>query len=96
MGSPRDPRAPRDTVVRRNTVVENNRPDVGARAGLLVVANQQGASATILDAATLKTVATVPVKVTCCPDRLLSFTSTYMLASMFLLPCAPGPPVPQS
>lgn len=61
MGGPRDARAPRDTVVRRNTVVENNRPDVSARAGLLVVANQQGASATILDASTLKTVATVPV-----------------------------------
>ena len=51
----------RDSTVRRNTVVENNRPDVSARAGLIVVANQQGASATILDAATLKTVATVPV-----------------------------------
>ena len=51
----------RDSTVRRNTVVENNRPDVSARAGLLVVANQQGASATVLDAATLKTIATVPV-----------------------------------
>jgi YVTN family beta-propeller protein len=51
----------RDSSVRRNTVIENNRPDVGARAGLLVVANQQGASATVLDAATLNTVATVPV-----------------------------------
>ena len=51
----------RDSMFRRNTVIENNRPDVGARAGLLVVANQEGASATILDAATLKTVATVPV-----------------------------------
>lgn len=57
----RDTRGVRDSVVRRNTVIENNRPDVSARAGLLVVANQQGASATILDAATLKTVATVPV-----------------------------------
>jgi len=57
----RDTRGPRDSVVRRNTVIENNRPDVSARAGLLVVANQQGASATVLDAATLKTVATVPV-----------------------------------
>jgi YVTN family beta-propeller protein len=56
-----DARGPRDTVRRRNTVIENNRPDVSARAGTLVVANQQGASATILDAATLKTVATVPV-----------------------------------
>src|SRR5215218_4912901 len=51
----------RDSMFRRNTVIENNRPDVGARAGMLVVANQQGASATILDAATLKTIATVPV-----------------------------------
>lgn len=63
--APQDPRdgrvGARDSTVRRNTVVENNRPDVSARAGLLVVANQQGASATILDAATLKTVATVPV-----------------------------------
>jgi YVTN family beta-propeller protein len=51
----------RDSMFRRNTVIENNRPDVSARAGMLVVANQEGASATILDAATLKTVATVPV-----------------------------------
>ncbi len=46
---------------RRNTVIENNRPDAPARAGLLVVANQRGASVTIVDAATLKTLATVPV-----------------------------------
>jgi YVTN family beta-propeller protein len=46
-----------------NVVIENARPDVSARAGLLVVANQQGASATILDAATMKTIATVPVGV---------------------------------
>jgi YVTN family beta-propeller protein len=59
-GPERD-RTARDSVRRRNTVVENNRPDVSARAGLLVVANQRAASATILDAATLKTVATVPV-----------------------------------
>ena len=61
--TPSDGRRPqvRDSMFRRNTVIENNRPDVGARAGLLVVANQEGASATILDAATLKTVATVPV-----------------------------------
>ena len=49
------------TRVRRNSVIENNRPDAGGRAGLLVVANQQGASATILDASNLSTVATVPV-----------------------------------
>lgn len=58
---PRETRGARDSVIRRNAVVENNRPDIPPRAGLLVVANQQGASATILDAATLKTVATVPV-----------------------------------
>ena len=61
--TPPDSRAARgrDSLFRRNTVIENNRPDVSARAGLLVVANQQGASATILDAATLNTIATVPV-----------------------------------
>lgn len=60
--SPRDPRAAaRLDSLRRNTVIENARPDAPARAGVLVVANQQGASATILDAATLRTIATVPV-----------------------------------
>jgi DNA-binding beta-propeller fold protein YncE len=49
------------TRVRRNSVIENNRPDASGRAGLLVVANQQGASATVLDASNLATVATVPV-----------------------------------
>jgi YVTN family beta-propeller protein len=57
----RGPRGARTDSTRRNTVVENNRPDVGPRAGLVVVANQQGASATVLDAATLKSIATVPV-----------------------------------
>ena len=47
--------------LRRNAVIENSRPDFGARAGMLVVANQQGASATVLDAATLKTIVTLPV-----------------------------------
>lgn len=46
-----------------NVVIENSRPDVSARAGLLIVANQQGASATVLDAASLKTLATLPVGV---------------------------------
>lgn len=46
-----------------NKVIENSRPDVSARAGILVVANQEGASATVLDAATMKTIATVPVGV---------------------------------
>jgi YVTN family beta-propeller protein len=59
----RDARRARLDSTRRNSVIENNRPDVSARAGLLVVANQQGGSATVLDAATLKTVATVPVGV---------------------------------
>lgn len=48
---------------RRNTVIENARPDMAGRTGMLVVANQQGASATVLDAATLRTIATVPVGV---------------------------------
>jgi hypothetical protein len=48
-------------TLRRNTVIENDRPDPGARAGMLVVANQQGASATIVNAATLQTIATLPV-----------------------------------
>lgn len=55
------PGAPYDTAFRRNTVIENNRPDAPARAGMLVVANQQGASATILNATTMATIATVPV-----------------------------------
>ena len=46
---------------RRNTVIENGRPDLGARAGMLIVANQQGASASVLDAATLKPIVTLPV-----------------------------------
>ncbi len=46
-----------------NVVIENNRPDVSARAGLVIVANQQGASVTVLDAANLKTLATLPVGV---------------------------------
>ncbi|MDB4887561.1 MAG: hypothetical protein JWN79_2999 [Gemmatimonadetes bacterium] len=50
-------------TARRNTVIENQRPELPARAGMLVVANQQGASATVLDAATLATIATIPVGV---------------------------------
>ena len=49
--------------MRSNRVFENARPDAPARAGLILVANQQGASATILDAATMKNVATVKVGV---------------------------------
>src|SRR5205085_10591181 len=48
---------------RGNRVTENARPDAPARAGLIVVANQEAASATVLDAATLKTLATLPVGV---------------------------------
>src|SRR5690348_5059707 len=46
-----------------NRVIENERPDVPARAGILVVANREGASATVLDAASMRTIATVPVGV---------------------------------
>jgi DNA-binding beta-propeller fold protein YncE len=61
---PRNGRYPatRDST-RGNRVIENANPEPPARAGVLVVANQQGASATILDAATLKTIATLPVGV---------------------------------
>ena len=54
---------PRIDSARANRVVENARPDAIARAGLLVVANQEAATATIIDAATLKTLATVSVGV---------------------------------
>ncbi|MDB4882850.1 MAG: hypothetical protein JWL95_1616, partial [Gemmatimonadetes bacterium] len=73
---PADPREGRDArdgrngrttsradSIRRNRVIENNRSDVAARAGQLVVANQEGGTATVLDAATLKPVATLPVGV---------------------------------
>jgi DNA-binding beta-propeller fold protein YncE len=58
-----DARRARLDSTRRNSVIENYRPEVAPRAGLLVVANQEGASATVLDAATLKPVATLPVGV---------------------------------
>ena len=48
---------------RRNRVIENSRPDAPARAGLLVVANQDAATATIVNAATMQRIATVPVGV---------------------------------
>lgn len=57
------PQRPVFDTLRRNTVIENARPDVPPRTGMLVVANQQGASATVLDAATLKGIVTVPVGV---------------------------------
>ena len=46
---------------RGNRVTENARPDAPARAGLIVVANQDAASATVVDAATMKTLATLSV-----------------------------------
>src|SRR4051812_37274949 len=46
---------------RNNRVIENARPDAPARAGLVVVANQEAGSATVVDAATMKTIATLPV-----------------------------------
>jgi len=58
----RRPNAPFDSL-RGNRVTENARPDAPARAGLIVVANQEAASATVVDAATMKTVATIPVGV---------------------------------
>jgi YVTN family beta-propeller protein len=79
----RDPRAAsRLDSIRRNTVIENNRPDISVRAGLLVVANQQAASSTIIDAATLKTVATVqvgtgPHEVAMSPDGRWAVVTNY-------------------
>jgi YVTN family beta-propeller protein len=68
--------------LRRNTVIENDRPDAPPRAGLLVVANQQGASATVLNAATLQTIATIPVgdgphEVAVSPDGRWAVVSVY-------------------
>jgi DNA-binding beta-propeller fold protein YncE len=55
-------RAAQDSA-RRNTVVENQRPDAPARAGILVVANQDAATASIVDAASMKAIATLRVGV---------------------------------
>jgi DNA-binding beta-propeller fold protein YncE len=68
--------------LRRNTVIENDRPDAPPRAGLLVVANQEGASATVVNAATLQTVATLPVgngphEVAVSPDGRWAVVSVY-------------------
>lgn len=52
---------PYDTAFRRNTVIENNRPDVPARAGMLVVANQADSTATVLNATTLAAITTLKV-----------------------------------
>jgi YVTN family beta-propeller protein len=54
-------RRPPGDSTKNNRVVENSRPDAPARAGVIVVANQLAASATVVDAATMKTIATLPV-----------------------------------
>jgi DNA-binding beta-propeller fold protein YncE len=69
-------------TLRRNTVIENERPDAPARAGLLVVANQQGASATVDNAATMTTIVTLPVgngphEVAVSPDGRWAVVSLY-------------------
>jgi DNA-binding beta-propeller fold protein YncE len=69
-------------TLRRNTVIENDRPDAPARAGTLVVANQQGGSATVVNAATMQTVATLPVgngphEVAMSPDGRWAVVSIY-------------------
>lgn len=63
-------------------MIENARPDAPARAGVLVVANQDAASATILDAATLSPLATLPVgvgphEVAVSPDGRWGVVSNY-------------------
>jgi DNA-binding beta-propeller fold protein YncE len=69
-------------TLRRNTVIENARPDAPARAGMLVVANQQGASATVVNATTMQTIATLPVgtgphEVAVSPDGRWAVVSIY-------------------
>jgi DNA-binding beta-propeller fold protein YncE len=69
-------------TLRRNTVIENDRPDAPARAGMLVVANQQGASATVVNATTMQTIATLPVgngphEVAISPDGRWAVVSVY-------------------
>jgi hypothetical protein len=69
-------------TLRRNTVIENDRPDAPARAGMLVVANQQGASATVVNATTMQTIATLavgngPHEVAISPDGRWAVVSVY-------------------
>ena len=59
----RGARSARSDSIRRNAVIENYRPEVSPRAGMLVVANQDAATATVLDASTMKAIATLPVGV---------------------------------
>jgi len=81
--NPRGTRAQQELdSLRRNTVIENDRPDLPARTGVLVVANQQAASATILNAATLKTIATLkvglgPHEVAVSPDGRWAVVTNY-------------------
>jgi len=84
--NPRDPNDPRNAArldsMRRNSVIENNRPDASARAGLLVVANQQANTATVLNTATMSAIATVPVgvgphEVAVSPDGRWAIVSNY-------------------
>lgn len=67
---------------RANKVIENGRPDLPARAGTLVVANQDAGTATVLDAATLRTVATLavgtgPHEVAVSPDGRWAVVTNY-------------------
>lgn len=69
-------------TLRRNRVIENDRPDAPPRAGMLVVADQQGATATILNAATMQTIATLavgtgPHEVAVSPDGRWAVVSIY-------------------
>jgi DNA-binding beta-propeller fold protein YncE len=81
--SPRGARAQQELdSLRRNTVIENDRPDLPARTGMLVVANQQAATATILNAATLKTITTLrvglgPHEVAVSPDGRWAVVTNY-------------------
>lgn len=81
--SQRNPRTQAELdSLRRNTVIENNRPDLPARAGMLVVANQLDASATVLNATTLQTIATVrvgtgPHEVAVSPDGRWAVVTNY-------------------
>lgn len=67
---------------RANRVIENSRPDAPARAGTIVVANQQAASASVVDAATMKTLATLnvgtgPHEVAISPDGRWAVVTIY-------------------
>jgi DNA-binding beta-propeller fold protein YncE len=90
-------------TLRRNAVIENDRPDAPARAGMLVVANQQAASATVVNALTMQTVATLPVgngphEVAVSPDGRWAVVSVYGDGAapghtLAVIDLAAGPPV---